>query len=228
MLIPNHPHDERLAAYADADIDARADASLVAHISACLRCTGVLDELGALRSALAELPDIAPSRPLRLVPPVADSPAAAGAGGWMRRVFAPVMTAGAALAIVGLVGTALPLSQGQAGGVALFSDVTQELPARRTARRRQAKSSASSSQRVTAVPGAAAASDDQSGAPGDAEVSPLEAANGQDPTDGEGEPDRSRTVASEERPIWPMLLFAGVAILIGAPLLRWILVPRAG
>ena len=68
MLIPNHPHDERLAAYADADIDARADASLVAHISACLRCTGVLDELGALRSALAELPDIAPSRPLRLVP----------------------------------------------------------------------------------------------------------------------------------------------------------------
>jgi hypothetical protein len=25
-----------------------------------------------------------------------------------------------------------------------------------------------------------------------------------------------------------MILFAGVAILVGAPLLRWILVPRAG
>jgi hypothetical protein len=31
-----------------------------------------------------------------------------------------------------------------------------------------------------------------------------------------------------ERPIWPMLLFAGIAILVGASLLRWILVPRAG
>lgn len=226
MLIPNHPHDERLAAYADADIDARADASLVSHISTCLRCTGVLDELAALRSALAELPDIAPSRPLQLLPPVADALAAAGAGGWMRRLFAPVMTAGAALAIVGLVGTALPLSQGQAGGTALFSDVSQEQstdggePA-------AAEGFTTSSQRET-LSGGAQASDDQSGVPDRAEVSPLEAANGQDPADGAGEPDAERTAASPARPIWPMLLFAGVAILVGASLLRWILVPRAG
>jgi hypothetical protein len=227
MLIPNHPHDERLAAYADADIDARADASLVAHTSTCLRCTGVLDELGALRSALAELPDIAPSRPLRLLPPVADAPAAAGAGGWMRRLFAPVMTAGAALAIVGLVGTALPLTQGQAGGAALFSNISEELASDAGAPA-AGEELTPSSQRVTNLPGAAAASDDQSGVPDGAEVSPFEAANGQDPADGAGEPDVARATASEERPIWPMLLFAGVAILIGAPLLRWILVPRAG
>jgi hypothetical protein len=225
MLIPNHPHDERLAAYADADIDARADASLVSHISTCLRCTGVLDELGALRSALAELPDVAPSRPLRLLPPVADAPAAAGAGGWMRRLFAPVMTAGAALAIVGLVGTALPLSQGQADGMAL-SDVSQELSAE-SGEPAGAEGFSAPSQRET-LSGGASASDDQSGVPDGAEVSPLEAANGQDPADGAGEPDVARTSASQERPIWPMLLFAGVAILVGAPLLRWILVPRAG
>ena len=227
MLIPNHPHDERLAAYADADIDARADASLVAHLSTCVRCANVLDELGALRSALAELPDVAPSRPLRLLPPVADAPAAAGAGGWMRRLFAPVMTAGAALAIVGLVGTALPLSQGQAAGGGLFSDVAQELGAD-GGEPAGAEGLTSSSQRVTTFPGAAAASDDQSGVPDRAEVSPLEAANGQDPADGAGEPDAERATASPERPIWPMLLFAGVAILIAAPLLRWILRPRAG
>ncbi len=31
-----------------------------------------------------------------------------------------------------------------------------------------------------------------------------------------------------ERSPWPMVLFAGIALMIGAALLRWILVPRAG
>ena len=31
-----------------------------------------------------------------------------------------------------------------------------------------------------------------------------------------------------ERSIWPMVLFAGIALMIGVALLRWILVPRAG
>jgi hypothetical protein len=33
---------------------------------------------------------------------------------------------------------------------------------------------------------------------------------------------------SVERSPWPMVLFTGVALMIGALLLRWILVPRAG
>ena len=32
----------------------------------------------------------------------------------------------------------------------------------------------------------------------------------------------------ERSTVWPMLLFAGVAIMIAAALLRWILAPRAG
>jgi hypothetical protein len=31
-----------------------------------------------------------------------------------------------------------------------------------------------------------------------------------------------------ERSPWPMVLFTGVALMIGAALLRWIMVPRAG
>jgi hypothetical protein len=31
-----------------------------------------------------------------------------------------------------------------------------------------------------------------------------------------------------ERSPWPMVLFTGVALMLGAALLRWIVVPRAG
>jgi hypothetical protein len=36
------------------------------------------------------------------------------------------------------------------------------------------------------------------------------------------------TQAPADRPIWPMVLFTGVALMVAAVLLRWILVPRAG
>jgi anti-sigma factor RsiW len=100
-----HPDDERLAAYAGGDSDALADSSLVAHISACDRCRPMVDELSLLRGALAELPDIAPSRPLRLIPPVAEPamPAAAPRA-WLRRLTAPAMAAGAGLVLIGAVG----------------------------------------------------------------------------------------------------------------------------
>jgi hypothetical protein len=38
----------------------------------------------------------------------------------------------------------------------------------------------------------------------------------------------TREALTTERSPWPMVLFAGVAVMIGALLLRWILVPRAG
>ena len=38
----------------------------------------------------------------------------------------------------------------------------------------------------------------------------------------------SRETLTVERSPWPMVLFTGVALMIGALLLRWILVPRAG
>jgi hypothetical protein len=96
-----HPDDERLAAYAGGDPDALADGTLAAHLSACDRCRPLVDELSLLRGALAELPDLAPSRPLRLIPPV---PAAPDRGSWLRRLTAPAMAAGAGLILVGAIG----------------------------------------------------------------------------------------------------------------------------
>ena len=120
MLIPNHPHDERLSALASGDPEAVADSVLSEHVASCHRCTDTVAELGALRASLAELPDLRPHRPLQLVPPVTEpSPSRVdGVGGWARRFFAPVLTAGAALAMVGLVGTTAPLLGGMASQAA--------------------------------------------------------------------------------------------------------------
>src|SRR5688500_14731095 len=114
MLIPNHPDDERLSALASHETDAVRDATLTAHVTACERCTGLVNELGALRAALSDLPDLAPSRPLRLLPPVEDvaSPAGDRLGGWARRFFAPILASGAALALVGTIGTTAPALTG--------------------------------------------------------------------------------------------------------------------
>src|SRR5688500_18457058 len=131
MLIPNHPDDERLSALASRDDEAMADTKLTSHVATCPRCTDLVSEIGALRVSLAELPDLAPHRPLRLLPPVADAPVAdapvADGGSWVRRLFAPAMTAGAALAMVGLIGTTAPLLGGMASsGAAPAQDSAAE------------------------------------------------------------------------------------------------------
>lgn len=218
MLTPNHPEDERLSAFAARDDDALADAALASHVSSCIRCTGVIAELGALRASLAELPDVAPPRPLRLLPPVADE-RAIGAAGWVRRLFAPALTTGAAIAMVGLVGTAGPLFGGMASsGSPTFQDAGTELqeageePAASLAQVR------SSGGGYEDVDGGAPAAADESAAAGAGES----AGNG-----GDDAGDRL-TQLPAERSIWPMVLFTGVALMVAAALLRWILVPRAG
>ena len=113
MLISNHPDDARLSALASQDADAVADAALTSHVEACDRCSTALEELGALRAHLAALPDVAPHRPLRLLPDAAAAPDRLGV--WVRKVFGPVMAAGAALALVGMVGTVAPNLSSQAG-----------------------------------------------------------------------------------------------------------------
>lgn len=104
MTTPAHPDPERLAALAGADPDALADRELEAHIAACESCGPQVRELSAMRAALAELPDIAPSRPLRLVPPVAEPAVSPGWRTVFRRAFAPVAVAGMVLLLVGSVG----------------------------------------------------------------------------------------------------------------------------
>jgi hypothetical protein len=99
-----HPDDELLAAYAGGDPDVVGDAPLVAHLSACDRCRPVVDELSLLRTALGELPDLAPSRPLRLIPPVSTPVTPVARRSWLRRLTAPAMAAGAGLFLVGALG----------------------------------------------------------------------------------------------------------------------------
>jgi hypothetical protein len=47
-------------------------------------------------------------------------------------------------------------------------------------------------------------------------------------TNDDRELDTAPTTLNAERSPWPMVLFAGVALMIAALVLRWILVPRAG
>ena len=104
MLPPAHPDPERLSALAGHDPDAEADRGLTEHVSSCPECSAEVRQLSLLRAALAELPDLVPSRPLQLVPPV---PAASAPRGWRqvyRRAFAPLVVAGMVLLLVGSVG----------------------------------------------------------------------------------------------------------------------------
>lgn len=119
-----HPDDERLAALAGDDPQATSDAALVAHVRACDSCSSTVAELRSLRVALAELPDVEPPRPLRLLPPVAAPPVAdPGVSGWLqrlRRLTLAAMTLAVALIVVGAVGSGSSLLSGAgSGGTAL-------------------------------------------------------------------------------------------------------------
>jgi hypothetical protein len=166
--------------------------------------------------SLAELPDLRPHRALQLLPPVADASVADGAAGWVRRFFAPALTAGAALAMVGLVGTAVPALDGMAAGGSIFSNVGTNLDG--------------------AAPGAeadGASRGNEEPAASDAGLAPAEGGEGS-VTAQESGPDHFEGLETvdgylpAERSPWPMVLFTGVALMIGAALLRWIVVPRAG
>ena len=224
MLNSNHPDDERLSALASRDTDATADTSLTAHLSTCDRCTDLVNELGVLRASLADLPDLQPSRPLRLLPAADEAPAGADRiGSWARRFFGPVLTAGAALAMVGLVGTAAPALDGMAsGGQAGAAPSTLALEAP------EAESSVAvedSSERAAAAEGGGFAASSDAAAASDA------ADGGTMSTFGGADQDEDREALTQlpiERSPWPMVLFTGVALMVAAGLLRWILVPRAG
>jgi hypothetical protein len=115
MTTRAHPDPERLAALAGADPDALSDRELIAHLADCAACDGQVRDLTALRAALAELPDLVPSRPLRLLPPVPEPREAAGWRITFRRAFAPLAVAGMVLLLVGSVGATGALGPADAG-----------------------------------------------------------------------------------------------------------------
>lgn len=224
--MPNdfHPDDERLAAYADRETDALRDRALGEHLDRCARCGLVLDDLAALRVALGELPDIAPLRPLRLIPPVPD-PAfrATGRVGWLRRLTAPVFAVGTGLVLVGAVG-----ASGAFDG--FYQSASVGAP----------ETIGSADLRPTDAPPAAQASDvEYTG--GSAAQEPLASSRGT--TDGstngsvgevsggdDGAPS-TPAVDGQSSPAFPgflLLLMAGIGLMVAAVVTRFSLQPRAG
>ncbi len=114
----HHPGDERLAAFADALADEPMDRALAEHVAACGACRATVDELRSLQTALAELSDIAPPRPLRLVPPVLEPASGTGWVFLLRRFTAPAMALAAILIVVGAVGSAAQFGATAASGAA--------------------------------------------------------------------------------------------------------------
>jgi hypothetical protein len=223
---PNHhPDEERLAAFAGGE----PDVELRLHVRDCGQCRSIVDELTMLRAALGELPDLAPSRPLRLLPEVAapQPSAAERLAGWTRRAFTPLLAAGFGLAIVGSLGTVGSMfSMGSAGapsaGALYQGAAATGAPADTTGGPAAAPGGSAS---IGAE--AAAGRSSSPSAAASASSSPKAAASAMS----SAEPARvvfETPPATPARPLWPMVLFAGVALIIATLLLRWIVQPRAG
>ncbi len=244
MTMPNdlHPHDERLAAYADNETDALRDRALGEHLDGCARCRLVLDDLAALRSALAELPDLAPSRPLRLLPPVL-APASRGVGrtGWLRRLMAPVMVAGTGLVLVGAVGASGALNgfyqAASAGARETYSSAdlraTDAPPAAQASDVEYAGGSAAqeplASSRGSTDGSTGGITDGSAGRSPDASPGDLTGAAASPP--GKGGDSVTAAPDSESVPAFPgfvVLLLVGIALVAVAAVMRFALQPRAG
>jgi hypothetical protein len=231
MLHESHPHDERLAALAGADREATEDRVLRDHIAGCDRCRAVVDDLALLRSALAELPDLRPSRPLQLLPPVAaPAPRRGGLLGRLRGISAPALAAGAVLILVGAVGSSGMVENltGGAAGSASYADSAQP--------RELAEGAEPTDQRGTpgildsgGSPAAAASSPKGDHQPGAGASSSEGASLGATPTR-QGDDSAVLRVTSDPlngRLAWLVVLGVGVALAVGSLLLRFTVQPRA-
>jgi hypothetical protein len=227
MTMPNasHPDDERLAAYADADRDAVDDRSIREHLTSCVRCSDLVADLTSLRSMLAELPDIAPSRPLRLLPPATVATPARGGLPWLRRLVAPSIALGIGLVLVGGVGSAGLLGQ-SAGGYFNALEAAGSPGASSVGQQPAANGSSSDSMDrgnpSTAFGGATSpvpAPSSQAPKP-----SPVPATTG----GGDKSTGRETTPAGPSPVVWLVLLVAGLALIVAGLVLRFSLQPRAG
>jgi hypothetical protein len=227
-----HPDDERLAAYAGGDRDALDDASLASHVATCGRCGPMVDELSFLVGSLAELPDLAPSRPLRLIPPVWDAAPPASARSWLRRLTAPAMAAGAALFLVGIVGIG---STGLAGLSSKSASFGTDQEAAGASQREQGP--AAGGEKPSVAP------DDTRGSNGfESSALPATMGSGQpgsptaatpaprtpQPSVGDGGRNNYEAGGTSPEQPWLTLLIAGVGLFGISAALRFSLAPRAG
>jgi hypothetical protein len=228
MMNASHPDDERLAALAAADRDAVDDRALREHLASCARCSDLVLDLTSLRTVLAELPDIAPSRPLRLLPPLPE-PASRERGPWLRRLVAPSIVAGIGLVLVGAVGTAENL--GSAGRLTFLNageaaGASPEMPV--GARQSQSTDSADRNP-PTARPSSLYGGSVGTPVPTRSVAAPspslVPAAQG-----GSGYKSATPPPASPTLPpdTWPLALVAGLALILVGLFLRFAVQPRAG
>lgn len=190
-----HPDDEQLAAL----VDGETPGAVREHVDGCARCAAVVDDLSALRAALVELPDLAPSRPLRLLPPV-DEPPRSWLGIAARRLFAPALVGGLALGVVGGAGSLSMLGgmMGAGGAAAPQREVAQPAAQPSAADRGETLDASSQGGASTERPAPATFNAIRSPGSGAAQV------------------------------VWPLLLVAGLLLVSGALLLRFVVEPRAG
>ena len=182
-------------------------------------------------SALAELPDLAPHRPLRFLPPVAaPRPGLADrVGGVIRGIFAPALTAGAALVLVGAVGTFGPSVASQGGSA-------DSAPENALSAENADGSAAAPSSDDTFAEASASDGNDREGGTEAAvtdEASPAATPDffallSPSPEADLGQAARQTPSGPADGPVWPIVLFSGVALIAAALLLRWTVVPRAG
>jgi hypothetical protein len=228
MTMPHpHPDDERLAAYAGGDSDALADPSLVAHLTACDRCRPLVEELSLLRDALAELPDLAPSRPLRLIPPVPTAPATSPRDSWLRRLTAPAMAAGAGLVLVGAIGVGATGAIGGFFGQAaseIFANVGDNLQGAGASHREGVPAAGADSPTLAPEDTTGSVGYERSTPPRTVTSSPQSAPQA---SYDDGKVDELNAESSPEQP-WLILLIAGAGLFVIAAALRVSISPRAG
>jgi anti-sigma factor RsiW len=210
MQYSAHPDDERLAALAGGDPEAAGDGRLAEHAGACDRCAGLVAELRLVRASLAELPDLRPSRPLQLLPPVPAPRVSAGdAFGWLRRLAAPAMTAGAGLALVGAVGLgSVALGGMAAGGAATPGELSEDGGRNYQGAESQRSEAPATVDTLSAQP------------------VPTSAAEEAPPDDGD-ESIAVNTGLDAPGP-WLAILTSGLGLLVAGLVLRFAVQPRAG
>jgi hypothetical protein len=233
MQHESHPHDERLAALAGADREATDDRALRDHVAACAQCRAVVDDLTHLRTALAELPDLQPSRPLQLLPPLA-APAAPRTGvlGVLKRLSAPALGAGVVLILVGAVGGSGILGGFAMGGAASapdYQEVSEDLssapaPAAEATDSLSLGSDNSEGFASGATPSARTAQE-----PGQLSGSAKAQSAVPRPTDGDENGRQELTGSPTGGPtIWIVMLGVGAVLAVGSLLVRATAQPRAG
>jgi hypothetical protein len=126
MFRGHRPDAETLSAYVDGRLDAAAAERLRRHVEGCPACAARLQQLAAVRTSLAAMPDVAPARSFRLRPADVERPSAAAArqtSPWLKAM--PALGA-AALVLFAVIVAVDPAADGDGSRTATSSESFSE------------------------------------------------------------------------------------------------------